>query len=297
MAIPDALPPSSAVLQSAAPQSEECSICGSLQDEQGNLAKAVNHAVRVNVPHYFHRSCIEGYVAARQAAQHPLTCPYQDSLITGIDGIPFAPPLQPEPIQNVDPNIVLIVHLNLLIQVINELHLVRHHFDQFFNVVIDNNLDQILALLANNNNPDNHRGIVLLAGARHGHLGIVQALLANGNIPENHRRLALAKASEAGHLDVVQELLANGNIDEVGRGWALIIASGAGHLAVVQMLLADGRILDDDRNAARHAAIENNHPEIANILKKKRSWTPIVAGATFATAAIAWIANQFLFAD
>lgn len=270
-----------------------CSIC-LCGDEKENPLLPVKHETS-NATHLFHKNCITSYVQERQSQGKPLDCPFRDGRIARIGPYDFPVPAAVAP---------LLPPENPLVA-----------------AAVNGDIAQIGALIAQGNISEEALSLAVRVASKFGHHLVVQALLNNGNITNEAREGSLYWASRGGYLDViqalgitddnrgktiqpaskfghfpvVQALLASGSISDEHRGEAVVRACAGGHLAILRALLASGQISDEHRGAARTVAYGNQ--DIIEALRKKRSWIPIVAAATFATGVIAWIANQVLFAD
>ncbi|MCW9707235.1 ankyrin repeat domain-containing protein [Fodinibius salsisoli] len=129
------------------------------------------------------------------------------------------------------------------------------------------------------NEADQAGRTALMLASFNGHTQIVQLLLKNGATIDDRNtdgRTALIFAASGPFADTVKLLLENEadpNATDSVDGWsALMFAAAEGHQEVVQALLeanADPALQDKEGDTAIDFAQNNNHPEVANLLKKE----------------------------
>ncbi len=111
--------------------------------------------------------------------------------------------------------------------------------------------------------------------AGEGHTEVVRVLLALHGDPEGHNVPPLMAAASTGHLDVMELLVKAGakvnrvTLDDFSS--ALTVAASRGQIDAVEWLVAHGANVNHDDMQGRTAlmlAEENNHPQIAEILKQ-----------------------------
>ncbi len=121
----------------------------------------------------------------------------------------------------------------------------------------------------------------LMLASYNGHTAIAEALLQKGadvNLIDSRGLSALHFASSGPFVQTVELLLSHGALidlpDDIEQFTPLMYAASEGHAEVVKTLLdhhADITLKDKDGDTAENFAAQNNHPEIAALLKSLAS--------------------------
>jgi ankyrin repeat protein len=129
------------------------------------------------------------------------------------------------------------------------------------------------------NKADQAGRTALMLASFNGHKELAQLLLENGaNVDDQNSdgRTALIFAASGPFPDTVELLLKNNadpnTTDSVDKWSALMFAAAEGQKEVVQVLLnanADPTLTDKEGDTAIDFAQNNNHPEVASLLKKQ----------------------------
>lgn len=149
---------------------------------------------------------------------------------------------------------------------------------------LNGQLSQVSGLLSGGrdvNQLDQDGRTALMYASYNGHNEIIKKLIeskANVNIQDNYGRTALMMAASGPYPAAVKYLLdhqADPNlIDKEEHFTALMYAAAEGQVDVVKILLsyrADPSLKDVDGDDALTFAINNNHPELAALLKSLKS--------------------------
>jgi hypothetical protein len=108
-----------------------------------------------------------------------------------------------------------------------------------------------------------------------GHVEVVRLLLERGADPnvkdKFYGQMPIAWALSHGHTEVVKLLLKHG---AQGRESALIVGAGSGDIELVKAALDGGGLKPEDLSSALSKATKNNHPEVAELLKKAGATPP-----------------------
>jgi ankyrin repeat protein len=142
-------------------------------------------------------------------------------------------------------------------------------------------VQSILNTISNIDATDEEGHTALMLAAYNGHTPIVKALLgkdAQLNLIDSRGLSALHFASSGPFPETVELLLSHGaqiNLpDQIEQFTPLMYAASEGQLDVVKVLLAhdaDTSLKDVDGDTAEKFAAQNNHPEIAKLLKSAAS--------------------------
>jgi len=153
--------------------------------------------------------------------------------------------------------------------------------DSFYEAALNGDMERLNAALiagVSVNQKDAEGRTVLMYASYNGHIEVVNQLIKNGadvNVRDKYGRTALMMAASGPFSETVKILLENNAwpdiVDNEEHFSALMYAAAEGQVENVKLLLsnkADPTLKDIDGDDALTFAMNNNHSEVAEILKK-----------------------------